>query len=253
FVPDTTRRFLKNRGVTYWENGDDKRIMCSYDEWLYALNAETGKPVEAFGESGRISLKTGLGKELVKDKYLMSRTPGVIVEDLIIMPTVMLESAGAAPGFLQAFNVKTGDLEWVFHTIPLPGEYGYDTWPEDVHAKGVVGGENNWTVIAVDKERGILYVPTGSAAPDFFGGSRKGRNLFANTLLALDARTGERIWHYQFVRHDLWDRDLPAPPNLLSIERDGRSIDVVAQVTKTGHVFVFDRETGEPVFPIEEM
>jgi len=238
FSPDTTKRFLTNRGVTYWEDGDDKRIMCTYDQWLYSLDAKTGKPVKGFGIDGRVSLKSGLGKpEALEKKYLMSRTPGTIFKDLLIMPTVMMESAGAAPGFIQAFDVRTGKVVWVFHTIPLPGEFGYDTWPADVHEKGVVGGANNWTGMAVDKKRGIIYAPTGSAAPDFFGGSRKGSNLFANTLLALDATTGKRIWHYQFVRHDIWDRDLPAPPNLLTIKRNGKSIDVVAQLTKNRSCF----------------
>src|SRR5690606_16146187 len=146
FVPDETRRFLKNRGVTYWEDGEDRRILCSYDEWLYALDGETGVPVSDFGQDGRVSLKTGLGQEeAIKDKYLMSRTPGAIFEDLIIMPTVMMEGTGSAPGFIQAFNVRTGELAWVFYTIPFEGQLGFDTWPADVHTKGMVGGANNWT------------------------------------------------------------------------------------------------------------
>jgi len=254
FNPDTIKRFLVNRGVTYWEDGEDKRILCSYDQWLYALDAKTGKPVKEFGNNGRVSLKSGLGKpEALEKKYLMSRTPGTIYKDLLIMPTVMMESAGAAPGFIQAFNIRTGKIAWVFHTIPLPGEFGYDTWPADVHEKGIVGGANNWTGMAIDNKRGIVYAPTGAAAPDFFGGSRKGANLFSSTLLALDVNTGKRIWHYQFVRHDIWDRDIPSPPNLMTIKRNGKSIDVVAQFTKSGHVFVFDRATGEPVFPIREV
>ena len=254
FVPDETRRFLKNRGVTYWEDGEDKRILSTYDEWLYALDAVTGIPIRDFGKDGRVSLKSGLGQEeAIKTKYLMSRNPGAIFEDLIIMPTVMMEGTGSAPGFIQAFNVRTGKLEWVFYTIPLEGQFGFDTWPADVHTRGMVGGANNWTGMAVDMERGIVYAPTGSAGPDFFGGSRKGQNLFANTLLALDARTGERIWHYQIVRHDIWDRDLPSPPNLMTINKDGVARDVVVQLTKNGHVFVFDRDTGEPVYPIREI
>jgi quinoprotein glucose dehydrogenase len=254
FNPDTIKRFLVNRGVTYWEDGEDKRILFSYDQWLYALNARTGKPIREFGNNGRVSLKSGLGKpEALEKKYLMSRTPGTIYKDLLIMPTVMMEGVGAAPGFIQAFNVRTGKIAWIFHTIPLPGEFGFDTWPADVHEKGIVGGANNWTGMAIDHKRGIVYAPTGSAAPDFFGGSRKGANLFASTLLALDVNTGKRIWHYQFVRHDIWDRDIPSPPNLLTIKRNGKNIDVVAQFTKSGHVFVFDRETGKPVFPIREV
>ena len=254
FSPDSIQRFLTNRGVTYWENGVDKRIMCTYDQWLYALDARNGKPIKEFGNNGRVSLKSGLGKpESLEKKYLMSRTPGTIFKDLLIMPTVMLEGAGSAPGFIQAFNVRTGKIAWVFHTIPLPGEFGYDTWPLDVHEKGIVGAANSWTGMALDKKRGIIYAPTGSASPDFFGGSRKGSNLFANTLLALDVNTGKRIWHYQFVRHDIWDRDLPSPPNLITIKRNGKNIDVVAQFTKSGHVFVFDRETGKPIFPIRDV
>lgn len=252
FEPSEKKHYLKNRGVSYWEDGQDKRILFSYDEWIYSLHARTGKPDTTFGEDGRTTLRTGLG-ESSEGKYLMSRTPGTIVEDLLIMPTVMMERAGSAPGFLQAFNVRTGALEWVFHTIPMPGEYGYDTWPADVHVKGVVGGANNWSGISYDKKRGIIYVPTGSAGPDFFGGSRKGENLFANTILAIDAQTGKRIWHYQIVKHDIWDRDLPAPTNLTSIMHEGKSIDVVAQITKSGHVFVLDRDNGTPVYPVEEI
>lgn len=252
FTPSESKYYLKSRGVSYWEKGEEKRIFCTYDEWLYALDATNGTKVPSFGEGGRISLKTGLGPN-AEGKYLMSRTPGTIFEDLIIMPTVMIEGTGSAPGFLQAFNIKTGELEWVFHTIPLPGEFGFDTWPEDVHTKGIVGGANNWTGISLDEKRGVVYVPTGSAGPDFFGGSRLGENLFANSIIAINARTGKRIWHYKIVKHDIWDRDLPAPTNLASIVKDGKTIDVVAQITKTGHVFVLDRESGEPIYPVEEI
>lgn len=252
YTADKEKNFLTNRGVTYWEKGSDKRILFTYKEWLIALDANTGQPIKSFGNDGRVSLKSGLG-EGIDNKYLMSRTPGTIYEDLIIMPLVMIEGAGAAPGYIQAFDVQTGELVWVFHTIPRPGEFGYNTWPKNVHEDGIIGGANNWAGMAIDHGRGILYAPTGSAAPDFFGGNRKGRNLFANSLLALDANTGERIWHYQFVRHDLWDRDPPAPPILTTISREGKEIDVVAQVTKSGHVFVFNRETGASIFPIEEV
>ncbi len=252
FTPSKTKYYLKNRGVSFWENREEKRVFCSYDEWLYALDANTGEPIQSFGINGRVTLRSGLGSN-ADGKYLMSRTPGTVFENLIIMPTVMMEGPGAAPGFLQAFNVRTGELEWVFNTIPLPGEYGFDTWPEDVHEKGIVGGANNWTGISLDEKRGIIFVPTGSAGPDFFGGSRKGKNLFANTLLAIDASSGKRLWHYKIVSHDIWDRDLPAPTNLTTIKKGGKLIDVAAQITKTGHVFVFDRETGEPIYPIEEI
>lgn len=240
-----------SRGLVYWEDGDDKRILYTSGEWLYAVKAETGEPVASFGSNGRTSLKAGLG-ETAEDKMVISNTPGTVYEDLIIMPLRISEGVDAAFGHIQAFNIRTGELAWVFHTIPQPGEFGYDTWPEDVYKNNGVGAANNWAGMAVDRRRGIVYAPTGSAAYDFYGGNRRGSNLFANTLLALNAKTGERIWHFQFVHHDILDRDPPAPPNLVTITRNGKKIDAVAQITKQGYVFVFDRETGEPVFPIEE-
>ena len=239
------------RGVSYWQDGNDRRILFTRDSWLHAVTADTGKPIMTFGDSGRVSLKSGLGANAEK-KYVNSRTPGTVFEDLIIMPLSLSEGADAAPGYIQAFNVRTGKLAWVFKTIPGPGEFGYDTWPKDSYKNINVGAANNWAGMAVDLDRAILYVPTGSAGFDFHGGARHGENLFANTLLALNARTGERIWHFQFVRHDIFDRDAPAPPNLITLDRDGKKVDAVAQVTKQGFVFVFDRVTGEPLFPIEE-
>ncbi|SKB30206.1 quinoprotein glucose dehydrogenase [Parapedobacter luteus] len=239
-----------NRGVTYWESGNDKRILFSYGEWLTALDARTGTVIETFGEAGRVSLKAGLGPT-AKDKFVGSTTPGTLYEDLIVMPIRVGEGDGAAPGHIQAFNVKTGKLVWVFHTIPQPGEPGYETW-HDGAAHEIIGGANSWAGMAIDRKRGILYAPTGSPAFDFYGGRRHGQNLYANCLLALDVRTGKLIWHYQFVHHDIWDRDLPAPPNLVTLNRQGKKIDAVAQVTKSGHVFVFDRVSGTPLFPIEE-
>ncbi len=240
------------RGVTYWEDSDDRWILYTRDSWLHAVNALTGEPILHFGDSGRVSLKTGLGPGAA-DKYVNSRTPGTVFEDLIIMPTSVSEGSGAAPGHVQAFHIRNGTLAWVFKTIPEPGELGYDTWPAEAYRNSTVGAANSWAGMAVDNDRAIVYVPTGSAAFDFYGADRKGENLFANTLLALNARTGERIWHFQFVRHDILDRDLPAPPNLLTVEHDGKKVDAVAQVTKQGFVFVFNRETGEPLFPIEEV
>lgn len=240
-----------SRGVVYWEDGDDKRILYTREEWLMALDAQSGKPILSFGDGGKVSLKSGLGPG-AGDKFVVSNTPGTVYEDLIIMPLRLSEGHDAAPGHIQAFNIRTGSLEWIFETIPAKDDPGFDTWPADVHEAGRVGGANNWAGMAVDRKRGIVYVPTGSAAFDFHGGFRHGANLFANTLLALDARTGRRIWHYQFVHHDILDRDAPAPPNLVTVQRDGKSIDAVAQVTKQGYVFVFDRETGEPFFPILE-
>jgi quinoprotein glucose dehydrogenase len=241
-----------SRGLAYWEDGGDKRILYSSGEWLYAVDAATGEAIPSFGDNGKQSLKAGLG-ETAADKMVISNTPGTVYEDLIIMPLRLSEGVDAALGHVQAFNIRTGEVEWVFNTIPPPGELGYETWPEDAYRNTEVGGANNWAGMAVDRERGIVYVPTGSAAYDFYGGNRLGENLFANTLLALNAKTGERIWHYQLVHHDILDRDPPAPPNLITITRDGKKIDAVAQVTKQGYVFVFDRETGEPLFPIEQM
>lgn len=247
-----TDNFSTSRGVSYWESGNDKRILYTSGPWLYALDARTGKPIPSFGDGGRTSLKAGLGDQSA-DKMVISNTPGTIYEDLIVMPLRISEGTDAALGHVQAFNIRTGKLAWVFHTIPYPGEYGYDTWPKDVYKNtSDVGGANNWAGMAVDRKRGIIYVPTGSAAYDFYGANRLGSNLFANCLLALDAKTGKRIWHFQFVHHDILDRDPPAPPNLITITRNGKRIDAVSQTTKQGYVFVFNRETGEPLFPIRE-
>lgn len=252
FVPEGKSASNINRGVAYWERGDDKRILFAYQTWLYAVNALTGKPVLSFGEDGRVSLRSGLG-DLSASKFVSSTTPGTIFENLIIMPLRLGEGTGSAPGYIQAFNVQTGKLAWVFKTIPHPGEKGYDTWPADAYKNPAIGAANNWAGMALDRKRGILYIPTGSASFDFYGGNREGENLFANSLIALKAKSGEYIWHFQFVHHDLWDRDLPAPPNLLTIKKDGKSIDVVAQVTKSGHVFIFDRLKGTPIFLIDEI
>ncbi|NBA88213.1 PQQ-binding-like beta-propeller repeat protein [Emticicia sp. CRIBPO] len=241
-----------SRGVTYWSDGEDKRILYTVGPNLYALNAKTGKPVESFGDGGKIDLHTGL-PEIAKDKFLISNTPGTLFEDLIIMPLRLSEDADAAPGDIRAFNVRTGKLAWTFHTIPYPGEFGYETFPKDAYKNTYTGAANNWAGMSVDRKRGIVYVPTGSAAYDFYGGNRKGANLFSNSLLALDAKTGKRIWHFQTTHHDIWDRDLPAPPNLITVTKNGKKIDAVAQVTKQGYVFVFDRVTGKPLFPIKEM
>src|SRR5680860_1003810 len=242
-----------SRGVSYWEKGSDKRIMYVAGTNLYALNALTGQPITSFGDNGRIDLRSGM-PESAMDKFVGSNTPGTVFKDQIIMPLRLSESAGAAPGDLMSFNVLTGELEWKFHTIPHPGEAGYDTWEDkNAYKSEIVGAANNWAGMAVDEDTGILYVPTGSAAPDFYGGVRKGSNLYANCLLALDAHTGKYIWHFQFTHHDIWDRDLPAPPNLLMVERGGKKIPAVAQVTKQGYVYVFDRMTGDPLFDIKEV
>lgn len=244
--------FSACRGLSYWKAGSDERLLYTQGEWLHAVDARTGTPIPGFGTAGKVSLKTGLGPA-ARNKMVLSNTPGTVFENLIVMPLRVAEDHQAAAGHIQAFDVRTGALVWVFHTIPHPDEYGYKTWPPDVYKNEGIGGANNWAGMAVDRDRGILYVPTGSAAPDFYGGDRPGTNLFANTLLALDARTGKRIWHYQLVHHDILDMDLPAPPNLITVHHAGKTIDAVAQVTKQGYVFLFDRENGLPLFDIEEV
>jgi quinoprotein glucose dehydrogenase len=239
-----------NRGVSYWSEGDDKRILFTAGPYLIAINAVTGQPIPSFGDNGRIDLHDGLDRA-VDDLFINSNTPGIIYNNLLIQGSRVSESTGPVPGHIRAFNVKTGKQEWIFHTIPHPGEEGYETWPEDAWQKS--GGANSWSGFSLDQEKGIVFVPTGSASFDFYGGDRHGENLFANCILALDAKTGEKIWHYQTIHHDIWDRDLPAPPNLVTIEQEGVKREVIAQITKSGHVFVLDRKTGEPIFPVEEV
>ena len=241
--------FGVSRGLAYWEDGDDRRILFGAGAAVYAVDALTGIPISSFGDGGRINLLESLDHNTVGLFWTLN-TPGVVYKDLYIVGGRVSEGLPSAPGHIRAFDIRTGEREWIFHTIPHPGEYGYETWPEDGWQR--LGGANSWAGMSLDEERGIVYAPTGSAAFDFWGGNRIGENLFANSLLALDAETGERIWHFQTVRHDIWDRDLPAAPNLLTLYRGGRRIDAVAQITKSGHVFVFDRVTGESLFPIEE-
>ena len=244
--------YATSRGVSYWEKGEDRRIFYTVGSELWALDALSGLPISTFGDSGKIDLKSGLPPG-AQDKFLTSSTPGAIYKNLIIMPTRVSEGSGAAPGDIMAFDVLTGKLAWIFHTLPYPGEAGAETWELENVRDSQIGGANNWAGMALDVENEIIYVPTGSAAPDFYGGNRKGANLYSNCLLALNANTGERIWHFQFTHHDLWDRDPPAPPNLLSVKNSqGATIPAVAQITKQGYVFVFDRLTGESLFEIEE-
>ncbi len=238
-----------NRGVTYWESGSDKRILFTAGSNIFALDASSGMLKTGFGSEGVASLKQGLG-ERSEDLFVASTTPGVVFEDLYILGTRVSENANAAPGYIRAFDVLTGELQWTFHTIPRPGEFGYDTWPADAWER--IGGANSWSGMTLDEENEMLFVPTGSASFDFWGGDRVGDNLFANCLLALNVRTGERIWHFQTVHHDIWDRDLPSPPNLVTIEKEERSIQAVSQATKSGYIYIFERLTGEPIFPIDE-
>ena len=238
-----------NRGVTYWASAGDRRIFTAQDHFLYALDAATGKPIGSFGAEGRIDLHEGLGRA-PEEQSVRLTTPGVVYKNLLIVGGRVGEGLPASPGHVRAFDARTGKLAWIFHTIPQPGDLGYDTWPKDAWTYS--GGANNWAGMAVDQERGIVFVPTGSAAADFYGANRLGDNLFANTLLALDAATGKRLWHFQAVRHDLWDRDFPSPPSLVTVTRAGRRVDAVAVATKSGYVFLFDRKSGEPLFPIEQ-
>ena len=238
-----------NRGVVYWEDGAERRILFTAGARLYALDPSTGQLIQSFGTGGWIDLAKGLGRDSL-NQSVTATSPGVIFRDILIQGSRVGEGDGSAPGHVRAFDVRTGALRWLFHTIPQPGEFGHDSWPTDAWRSA--GGANSWAGMSVDVARGIVYVPTGSASPDFFGGGRIGANLFANSLLALDAATGKRVWHFQTVHHDVLDRDLPAAPNLVTVVRDGRRVDAVAQIAKTGFVFLFDRTTGAPLFPIEE-
>ncbi|MCB0518617.1 MAG: pyrroloquinoline quinone-dependent dehydrogenase [Saprospiraceae bacterium] len=239
-----------NRGLAFWENGEEQRLLVAIGQYLYALDPATGDPILSFGENGRVNLHTGLGEDQAL-KFVIANTPGVVYKDLYILGSVVEEQWGAASGHIRAFDVHTGKIRWIFHTIPQPGEVGHETW-EDPEAYKTIGGANSWAGMSLDEEAGVVFVPTGSASYDFWGGDRKGANLFANCLIDLNANTGERIWHFQTVHHDIWDKDLPAPPNLMTVTHQGKKINAVAQITKTGFVFLFDRKTGEPLFPVEE-
>ena len=240
----------RNRGLVFWRDGDQKRVFAAIDEYIYALDAQTGKPIESFGEAGRVDLRKGLG-EAAETLNVRATSPGVVYKDLLIQGSLVAEDLPAAPGHIRAYDVRTGKIRWTFHTIPLPGEFGYDTWPKD--AWKYIGGANSWAGLTLDAKRGIVYVPTGSASFDFYGANRLGNDLFANCLVALNADTGKRVWHFQAVHHDLWDRDFPAAPSLVQVRQGGRLIDAVAQITKSGFVWVFDRDTGKPLFPYHEV
>jgi len=244
--------FIMNncRGVTYWSDDKIKSIFYTAGSYLYCINAEDGKPVKGFGVEGKVDLHTGLGRDL-KDFFITATSPGIISDDLLIMGARVDEGAHAAPGHVRAFDVRTGRQRWIFHTIPQKGEVGYESW-DDPEAYSFIGGANCWTGFSLDEKRGIVFASTGSASYDFYGGKRKGDNLFANSLIALDASTGKRRWHFQYIHHDVWDRDLSSAPALVTITKDGKKIDALAQTTKTGYVYVFERETGKPIFDIME-
>ena len=241
------------RGLAYWSDGEEERLFyASGRTFLLSIDPKTGRPDPEFGSAGRVDLKKGLGRTIDPSLYAVS-SPPIVVGDVVVVGSAMTEGTDfreAPPGHVRGFNVRTGAMQWIFHTIPQPGEYGADTWPDD--AWRVTGGANVWTLMSADEELGYVYLPVGTPVPDYYGGHRLGDNLFANSLVALDARTGERVWHFQFVHHSVWDYDPPAAPNLIDIVVDGRPIKAVAQITKQGFTFVFDRATGEPVWPIEE-
>ena len=242
------------RGINYWESADghNTRLLYLNNGLLTSIDATTGETVTSFGNAGFVDLREGLGDGFDNVRALQTNNPGRIFEDTIIMS---LPAGGASyessPADIHAYNVRTGELQWVFHTVPRDGEFGADTWPAGNDAS--YGGVHNWSESTVDTERGIVYIPTGTARYDFYGGNRHGANLYGNSIVALDARTGERLWHFQTIHHDLWDYDLPTAPKLLTLRQDGREIPAVAQVSKQGWVFVFNRETGEPVWEIEEV
>ena len=239
------------RGVTYWTDGkNDKRIFYTAGYYLLCINAATGKVIKSFGCNGHLDLHDGFGRD-VTDRFITSNTPGVIYKNLLIVGSRVAEDATAAPGDIRAFDVITGKQQWIFHTIPHPGEFGYDSY-EDKNAWQHLGGANNWAGMSLDEKRGIVFVPLGSVSFDFYGGKRLGNDLYANCLVALNAATGKRIWHFQTVHHDIWDRDLPTAPVLATITKDGSKKEVALQITKSGFVFLFDRETGKPIYEVKE-
>jgi quinoprotein glucose dehydrogenase len=237
------------RGLMYWERGGERRIYFASRHWLYALDAGRGKPLPQFGQDGRIDLREGFEGRDPRTLSVGVNTPGVFYRDLLILGSIVPEGLPSAPGDIRAFDINTGRQKWAFHTIPHPGELGYDTWPAE--AWKYTGGANAWSGVSLDEGRGLVYASTGSASYDFYGANRTGDNLFANTILCLRASTGERVWHFQGVKHDVWDRDFPASPSLITIRHEGRQRDVVTQTAKNGRLYVLDRETGQPLFPME--
>ncbi len=242
---------FNSRGVNYWESkdGKDRRLIFSVNNLLEEIDAQTGQSIPSFGVNGRVDLRVGLDRDPSTINQ-QSRLPGRVFENLIILGSATNQEYASAPGDIRAFDVRTGAKVWTFHTVPRPGEFGYETWPDG--AWKTVGGANNWAEQSIDEKRGIVYVPTGSPKYNFYGGNRKGANLFGDCLIALDARTGKRLWHFQTVHHDIWDLDNNSAPQLITIRRTGRAIDAVAMASKTGYLYVFDRVTGQPIWPIEE-
>jgi quinoprotein glucose dehydrogenase len=243
---------IMNRGINYWESADKKdgRLILTVDNTLQELDANTGTPITNFGAAGRVDLRDGLGRDPKSLTLVQSYNPGRIFHDLLILGSATNEEYDSGPGDIRAYNVLTGHLEWTFHTIPHPGEVGYDTWPKDAWKS--VGGANAWSGMALDEKRGMVFVPTASPKYNFYGADRTGANLFGDCILALDARTGKLIWYYQTVHHDIWDYDNATTPMLLTVQHAGKKVDVVAVASKVGFVWVFERETGKPLWPVEE-
>ncbi len=238
-----------HRGLAWWSDGTEKRLFASVMHVLYALDPDTGRLISSFGDEGGVDLRQNLRGD--PSQYFLSMTsPGIVYEDVIIVGFRTVEVAPAPAGDIRAYDVRTGKLRWSFHTIPHPGEAGYATWPKDAWRNA--GAANCWAGFALDEKRGIVYAPTGSAVADFYGDDRIGDDLYANSLVALDAATGRRLWHFQGVHHDLWDRDFPSPPVLVTLHRKGKLVDAIAQPSKQGFLFVLDRVTGKSLFPIEE-
>jgi quinoprotein glucose dehydrogenase len=245
-------QLITNRGINYWESTDraDRRLLFAVDNFLEEIDAKTGRAILNFGDHGRVDLRKGLGRDPATLTLVQSTTPGRVFEDLLILGSATNEEYASGPGDIRAYDIRSGRLVWTFHTVPHPGELGYDTWPKE--AWKTVGGANAWSGLSLDEKRGIVYVPTASPKYNFYGADRTGANLFGDCLLALNARTGKLIWYFQMVHHDIWDYDNGTAPMLLTVRHNGRLLDVVAQVGKEGFVWVFNRETGEPLWPIEE-
>ncbi len=248
--PDT--KIITNRGINYWESKDrsERRLLYCANHMLRAIDARTGKTIESFGKAGRVDLKEGLGRDPQSISLVQSTTPGRVFEDLLILGSATNQGWGSAPGDIRAYDVRSGAIRWVFHTIPHEGEFGYDTWPKDAWKS--VGGANAWSELTVDPKSGVVYIPTASPKYNFYGADRPGANLFGDSLLALDARTGKRLWHFQMVHHDIWDYDDATAPKLLTVEHNSKRVDIVAEVGKQGFIWVFRRDNGEPLWPVEE-
>ena len=240
----------RSRGVTYWEGAEGKRIFHFVNDKAYALDAKSGAIIKSFGKNGYIDLRQDLGIDPVNASIEVT-TPGIIYRNFLIVTSRVPEEYNSTPGHVRAYDAVTGEFKWIFHTIPQKGEFGYDTW-QFVDGE-TYGGANPWGGFSVDEKRGWVFFATGSPANDFYGGFRKGMNLFGNSVVALDATTGKRIWHFQTIHHDIWDYDNPAAPILVTIKSKDTSRDAVVQLTKTGLTFVLDRDTGEPLFPVEEI